>query len=137
MAPMAAVSWEYMRARLKRGSAIVMMIRMIAITIRSSIREKPRRRRCRFIIRILTYLMTHNTAAAWRGIGGPAILRAEKRGFHETFPAYGRDRAMRPDRPRPDLARPGGRREPPPPPPPPCPPPPTTRHPPFPRRLPH
>ena len=40
---MAAVSWEYIRARLNRGSAIVMIIRMIAITISNSIRENPRR----------------------------------------------------------------------------------------------
>src|ERR1035441_5030780 len=78
MAPMAAVSCENMRARLKRGSAIVMMIRIIAMTISNSIREKPRRRRCRFIIRSLLYhLMTLRGCQAWRllrdgrtGIGG-------------------------------------------------------------------
>jgi len=32
-----------MRARLNFGSAIVMMIKMIATTMSSSIREKPRR----------------------------------------------------------------------------------------------
>ena len=40
---MAAVSCEYIRARLNRGSAIVMIIRMIAITISNSMRENPRR----------------------------------------------------------------------------------------------
>ena len=38
---MAAVSWEYIRARLNRGSAIVMMIRIIAITINNSMRRIP------------------------------------------------------------------------------------------------
>src|SRR3974377_1684408 len=43
MAWMAAVSWANMRAWVSLGMAIVMMIRMIAITISSSIRENPRR----------------------------------------------------------------------------------------------
>src|SRR5258708_3384918 len=67
MAPMAAVSCENIRARLNRGSAIVMMIRMIAITISNSIRENPRRRRCRFIIQSLpSYFTTQRAPAAWR-----------------------------------------------------------------------
>src|SRR6266545_5256620 len=42
MAAMAAVSCAYMRALYNLGKAIVMMIRMIAITISNSIRENPR-----------------------------------------------------------------------------------------------
>ena len=59
----ADVSFAYLWARLNLGSAIVMMIRMIAITISNSIREKPRRRRCRFIIRSLPSYFTTSPAA--------------------------------------------------------------------------
>src|SRR4029077_10403631 len=107
MAPLAAVSWEYMRARLKRGSAIVMMMRIIAITISNSIREKPRRRRCRFIIRILTYFMTSHTPGAWRGIGA-VILKERLRDFHDVFLAYRHDCPCRSDCLSADVARHGG-----------------------------
>jgi hypothetical protein len=43
----------YIWVRLYLGTAIVMMIRMIAITIRSSMSEKPRRRCLRLDIRLL------------------------------------------------------------------------------------
>src|SRR5579885_1727715 len=46
----AAVSRMYICVRLYFGTAIVMMIRMIAITISSSISEKPRRRLLRLSI---------------------------------------------------------------------------------------
>src|SRR5207248_11321558 len=65
MAPMAAVSWEYIRARLNLGSAMVMIIRMIAITISNSIREKPRRR-LKLSIPCLLPFMTVEGRPAWR-----------------------------------------------------------------------
>src|ERR1019366_4934532 len=76
MAPSAEVSLAYLWALLNLGSAMVMMIRMIAITISNSIREKPRRRRCRFIIRSLPYhLMTLRGRQAWRLLRDPNRTR--------------------------------------------------------------
>src|ERR1035437_3240841 len=93
MAPMAAVSCENMRARLNRGSAMVMMIRIIAITISNSIREKPRRRRCRFIIQSLPYYVTtRGTLPAWRLLRAGSNLRQRverKAGHREIFGVVG------------------------------------------------
>src|ERR1039458_7283681 len=90
MAPMAAVSCENMRARLNRGSAMVMMIRMIAMTISNSIREKPRRRRCRFIIQSLP--LFYDVAglfcveATWLGAVSTLRQRAERKVSNREIP---------------------------------------------------
>src|SRR5947208_15910030 len=61
----AAVSRMYIWVRLYLGTAIVMMIRMIAITIKSSMRENPRRslRLC-----IGDTLIVRRSSALWRGM---------------------------------------------------------------------
>src|ERR1035437_5161890 len=93
MAPSAEVSFAYLWALVKRGTAIVMMIRIIAITIINSIREKPRRRRCRFIIQSLPLfydvadpLGVENTSHR----GSQAKMRCQASGsLRKTLP-YGR-----------------------------------------------
>src|ERR1700691_3706107 len=62
-----AISLAFMRALPSLGTAIARMIRMIAITIRSSISEKPRARR-RLQSCSMTIIMTRNLARAWKAI---------------------------------------------------------------------
>src|SRR5262249_55015137 len=64
IALIAAVSRMYIWVRLYLGTAMVMMIRMIAITINNSIREKPRRRLW-LAIGMHLYVMTSVRSRAW------------------------------------------------------------------------
>src|SRR5580658_8233425 len=59
-----AISLAFMRALPNLGTAIARIIRMIAITIRSSISEKPAARRLRSCS--MTSIMTRNSLLAWK-----------------------------------------------------------------------
>src|ERR1022692_4786586 len=76
----AAVSCVYLRALVNLGNANVMIIRMIAMTISNSMREKPRRL-LRSNIGVPSYSMTRVSAPAWREYGrGAGQLSRDFRG---------------------------------------------------------
>src|SRR5437867_3056431 len=67
----AAVSCAYILARVSLGSAMVAMIRMIAITIISSIKEKPRVCGRFFFMAVPNYFMTFEPFETWEGFYQP------------------------------------------------------------------